>query len=97
MKLLPARLLLTVICILSAMSTGVSQTTTPPANQDTSKTTKKSSTNPKKATSTKSDTEGDKVKTDDRLSTRGLKPPPKDASKDANKDKPASSDTTTPK
>ena len=82
MKLLPAKLLLIVICTLCATSSGVSQTTSPPTNQGTSKTTKKSSPNPKKTTSTKNEAEGDKVKTDDRLSTRGLKPPPKDADKD---------------
>ena len=79
MNLPPARLLLIGICTLCATSSGVSQTTSHPTNQGASKTTKKSSTNPKKATSTKNAADGDKVKTDDRLSTRGLKPAPKDA------------------
>jgi hypothetical protein len=43
-----------------------------------SKTTTKSSTNPKKP-AVKNTSAPDKIKTDERMSTRGVKPPPGDA------------------
>lgn len=43
---------------------------------------KKQADNPKKPTQSKNPKATEKVKTDDRMSTRGLKPPPKDESKD---------------
>jgi len=52
----------------------------PQQDQTTNNPPKKPAANPKKAASTKSSTDGDKVKTDERMSTRGLKPPPKDSS-----------------
>ncbi len=63
-------------------------------DQNTSTATKKPATNPKKPAA-KSASEPDKIKTDERMSTRGLKPPPKDADKD--KKPPASPDSTNPK
>jgi hypothetical protein len=46
--------------------------------EDQEKTPKKATANPKKPAA-KNSGESDKIKTDDRMSTRGLKPPAKDA------------------
>jgi hypothetical protein len=70
------------------------------APDDQNNSTKKSTANPKKPAASKNSGEADKIKTDDRMSTRGLKPPPKDADKDkADKAdaKSSGSDSTTPK
>jgi len=48
-------------------------------------TTKKKADNPKKPATGKNAANGEKVKTEDRMSTRGLKPPPKDSDKDKDK------------
>jgi hypothetical protein len=53
-----------------------------PDDQSTSSATKKTTANPKKPAAAKSTTDADKIKTDERMSTRGLKPPPKDADKE---------------
>ena len=50
---------------------------------------------PKKPAEAKNNSDPDKVKTDERMSTRGLKPPPKDADKDKTT-KPDSKTTPTP-
>jgi len=55
---------------------------------------KKQADNPKKPSKAKDPKATEKVKTDDRMSTRGLKPPPKDADSDKPATKP---DTTNPK
>jgi hypothetical protein len=69
------------------------------APDDQNNTTKKSTANPKKPAA-KSSGDADKIKTDDRMSTRGLKPPPKDADKDKSakpEAKSSGSDSTNPK
>lgn len=67
-----------------------------PDDQSTSKTATKTTTNPKKPAA-KSASEPDKIKTDERMSTRGLKPPPKDADKDKAAKPAAPPDSTNPK
>ena len=70
-------------------------------DQTANSTTKKTPANPKKPAAKKSTTDADKIKTDERMSTRGLKPPSKDVDKDKNaKPDPKSStpaDSTVPK
>src|ERR1022692_1839816 len=64
-------------------------------DQGTANATKKSTANPKKPAAAKSTTDADKIKTDERMSTRGLKPPSKDADKDKNA-KPDAKSSSTP-
>ncbi|HZD31975.1 MAG TPA: hypothetical protein VE779_09995 [Candidatus Angelobacter sp.] len=70
-----------------------------PASDDQSSGTaaKKQADNPKKPTQAKDPKATEKVKTDDRMSTRGLKPPPKTAEKDKPAKPPSSTDSTNPK
>ena len=53
--------------------------TGPLDDQSSTTSTKKQADNPKKPSKAKDPKATEKVKTDDRMSTRGLKPPPKDA------------------
>jgi len=91
------RLLLVVI--LFGQSMMASPNPRPSFDDQTSGTTatKKQADNPKKPTQAKNPSAAEKVKTDDRMSTRGLKPPPKDADKDKNTKPDAKPDTTNPK
>ena len=70
-------------------------------DQTATNATKKTTANPKKPAAKKSTTDADKIKTDERMSTRGLKPPSKDVDKDksAKPDAKASlpADSTVPK
>jgi hypothetical protein len=76
-------LLLAAMTALPAISVGASPLPVPVLDdQSTSSATKKTTANPKKPAAAKSTTDADKIKTDERMSTRGLKPPPKDANKD---------------
>lgn len=61
-------------------------------DQSSTTATKKTANNPKKPATGKTAGSGDKVKTEDRMSTRGLKPPPKDAPAGKDKDKTAKPD-----
>ena len=65
---------------------------------DQNSSTKKTTANPKKPAA-KNSGESDKIKTDDRMSTRGLKPHPKEADKSTKSDAKSSSnsDSNTPK
>jgi hypothetical protein len=51
-------------------------------DQNPTAATKKNADNPKKPSKAKDPKATEKAKTDDRMSTRGLKPPPKDADSD---------------
>jgi hypothetical protein len=64
-------------------------------DQTANSATKKSTANPKKPAAAKTTTDADKIKTDERMSTRGLKPPSKDADKDKNA-KPDAKSSSTP-
>jgi hypothetical protein len=63
--------------------------TGPLDDQSSTTSTKKQADNPKKPSKSKNPSATEKVKTEDRMSTRGLKPPPKDAESD----KPAKPDS----
>jgi hypothetical protein len=76
-------LVLAAVSTMLAISVGASPLPNPvPDDQSTSSATKKAAANPKKPAAAKSTADADKIKTDERMSTRGLKPPPKDADKD---------------
>jgi len=62
-----------------------------PDDQTSTTSTKKQADNPKKPTQARNTNATEKAKTDDRMSTRGLKPPPKEDDK-ASKDKAAKPD-----
>lgn len=62
-------------------------------DQTTTNATKKTTANPKKPAAKKSTADADKIKTDERMSTRGLKPPAKDADHDKNAKPDAKSST----
>jgi hypothetical protein len=55
-------------------------------DQNSSTPPKQAAANPKKPSTAKSGNDSAKVKTDERMSTRGLKPPPKDADKNPKPD-----------
>jgi hypothetical protein len=70
-----------------ALAQSPNQPTQSTKDDNKNTTAKKAGANPKKpAESAKNNGDADKVKTDERMSTRGLKPPPKD---NADKDKSA--------
>ena len=83
---------LTAVTLCCTMAVAQSQNQQKPQTKDAPKddskatTTKKAGTNPKKpAEAAKNSGDPDKVKTDERMSTRGLKPPPKDDKKSPDK------------
>jgi hypothetical protein len=89
-------LLLVAVSVLLAISVGAWPLSNPvPQDQGTANATKKSTANPKKPAAAKSTTDADKIKTDERMSTRGLKPPAKTADKDKNA-KPDAKSSSTP-
>lgn len=82
-KSLKGAFVLVAMTVLLVTALGASpQPNAAPDDQSTSSATKKTTGNPKKPAAAKSTTDADKIKTDERMSTRGLKPPPKDADKD---------------
>lgn len=70
---------LTICATLAAAQSQNQQTQSTTTKKSTS--TKKPSANPKKPAEAKNSGDPDKVKIEERMSTRGLKPPPKDAGK----------------
>ena len=88
--------LMTVSVCLTASIAASPVSSASPDDQNASTTTKKTAPNPKKPAA-KSASEPDKIKTDERMSTRGLKPPPKDADKGKAPKPTTSPDSTNPK
>jgi hypothetical protein len=80
-----------VLCTAVALAQSQNQPSQSQSSQD-SKTSKAPSTkkaaNPKKPAEAKNGGDPDKVKTDERMSTRGLKPPPKEDDKQKAQDNP---------